>query len=92
MSAINDEKKNNSMKGDFKITTLIAFIVRMASESLVFFNDCITKKENAKYTPPINPKLIIAISSSHKGKENILNTISKSTNNYPAKIDQCICS
>lgn len=75
MSAINDEKKNSSMKGDFKITTLIAFMVRMASESLFFFNDCITKKENAKYTPPINPKLIIAISSSHKGKEIILNII-----------------
>jgi hypothetical protein len=74
------KKKNNSIKGDFKITTLIAFIVRMASESPVFFNDCITKKENAKYTPPINPKLMIAISSSHKGKKIILKSIFKITN------------
>ena len=80
MSAINDEKKNNSIKGDFKITTLIAFIVRMASKSLVFFNDFMTKKENAKYTPPINPKLIIAISASPKGKEIILKSIFKITN------------
>ena len=37
MSAINDEKKNNNIKGDFKITRLIVFIVRMASGALVFF-------------------------------------------------------
>ena len=60
MKAINDEKKNNNIKGDFKITRLIVFIVRMALGALVFFKDCITKNENAKYTPPINPKLIIA--------------------------------
>ena len=37
MKAINDEKKNKNIKGDFKITRLIVFIVRMASEALVFF-------------------------------------------------------
>jgi len=48
IKAINDEKKNNSIKGDFKITRLIVFIVRIAFEALVFFKDCITKNENAK--------------------------------------------
>ena len=78
MKAINDEKKNKNIKGDFKITRLIVFIVRMASEALVFFKDCITKNENAKYTPPINPKLIIAISSSNKSKDIISKSIFKS--------------
>ena len=81
----NDEKKNNSIKGDFKITRLIVFIVRMASEALVFFKDCITKNENAKYTPPINPKLIIAISSSHKSKDIISKSIFKSTHHTTNK-------
>ncbi len=79
MKAINDEKKNNNIKGDFKITRLIVFIVRMALGALVFFKDCITKNENAKYTPPINPKLIIATLSSHKSRDIILKSIFKST-------------
>ena len=82
MKAINDEKKNSIIKGDFKITRLIVFIVRMASGALVFFKDCITKNENAKYTPPINPKLIIATLSSHKRREIILRSIFKS-NHHP---------
>ena len=48
MHAISDEKINKNMKGDFRITKLIAFIVRMASDELVLFKDCITKNENAK--------------------------------------------
>ena len=79
MKAINDDKKNSIIKGDFKITRLIVFIVRMASGALVFFKDCITKNENAKYTPPINPKLIIATLSSHKSINIILKSISKFT-------------
>ena len=79
MKAINDEKKNSIIKGDFKITRLIVFIVRMASDALVFFKDCITKNENAKYTPPINPKLIIATLSSHTSRDIILRSIFKST-------------
>ena len=79
MKAINDEKENSIIKGDFKITRLIVFIVRMASGALVFFKDCITKNENAKYTPPINPKLIIATLSSHTSREIILKSIFKST-------------
>jgi hypothetical protein len=82
MEAMNDEKKNKSIKGDFRITEFIEFIVRMASGWLTLFKDCITKKENAKYTPPIKPKLIIAISSSHKSKEIILKSIFKS-NHHP---------
>ena len=50
MRAMNDEKKNNNIKGDFKITRLIEFIVRIASKSLVVFKDCIMKKEKAKYS------------------------------------------
>jgi len=76
---MNDEKKNKSIKGDFRITEFIEFIVRMASGWLTLFKDCITKKENAKYTPPINPKLIIAISSIHKSKDIILKSILKIT-------------
>ena len=79
MKAINDEKKNSIIKGDFKITRLIVFIVRMALGALVFFKDCITKNENAKYTPPINPKLIIATLSSHTSIDIILKSIFKST-------------
>ena len=82
MKAINDEKKNNNIKGDFKITRLIVFIVRMALGALVFFKDCITKNENAKYTPPINPKLIIATFSSHKNRDIILKSIFKSTHHH----------
>ena len=82
---MNDEKKNNNIKGDFKITLLITFIVLIASEALVFFKDCITKNENAKYTPPINPKLIIATLSSHKSinikLKSILKYIHHTTNN-----------
>ena len=37
MKATSDEKKNNNIKGDFKINWLIIFIVRMASGALVFF-------------------------------------------------------
>ena len=48
MEAMNDEKKNKSIKGDFRITEFIEFIVRMASVWLTLFKDCITKKENAK--------------------------------------------
>ena len=87
MKAINDEKKNSIIKGDFKITRLIVFIVRMASGALVFFKDCITKNENAKYTPPINPKQIIATLSNHTDRDIILKSIFKSihhpTNNKP---------
>jgi hypothetical protein len=90
MSAINDEKKNNNIKGDFKITRLIVFIVRMASGALVFFKDCITKNENAKYTPPINPKLIIATFSSYKSRDIILKSIFKSTHhNINKKPHEC---
>ena len=78
MKAINDEKKNSIIKGEFKITRLIVFIVRMASGALVFFKDCITKNENAKYTPPINPKLIIATLSNHTSRDIILKSIFKS--------------
>ena len=79
MKATSDEKKNNNIKGDFKINWLIIFIVRMASGALVFFKDSITKNENAKYTPPIKPKLIIATLSSHKSIDIILKSIFKST-------------
>ena len=48
IQAINDEKKNKNIKGDFRITEFIEVIVRMASEWLTLFKDCITKKENAK--------------------------------------------
>ena len=48
MKAMNDEKKNRNIKGDFRITEFIEFIVRMASVWLTLFKDCITKKENAK--------------------------------------------
>ena len=48
MEAMNDEKKNKSIKGDFRITEFIEFIVRMASVWHTLFKDCITKKENAK--------------------------------------------
>ena len=85
MKAINDEKKNSIIKGDFKITRLIVFIVRMASDALVFFKDCITKNENAKYTPPINPKLIIATLSSHTSRDIILKSIFKSTHHLGNK-------
>jgi len=78
INAINDEKKNSPIKGDFKMTRFIEFMARIASEELIFLNDCITKKENAKYTPPINPKLIIAISSIHESKEIILKFILES--------------
>ena len=85
MKAMNDEK-NKNIKGDFKITEFIVFIVRMASEWLTsFFKDCITKNENAKYTPPINPKLIIATSSSHTSRDIILKSILKSTHHSTNK-------
>ena len=48
MKAMNDERKNRNIKGDFRMTEFIEFIVRMASEWLTLFKDCITKKENAK--------------------------------------------
>ena len=48
MRAINDDRKNKNIKGDFRMTEFIEFIVRMASEWLTLFKDCITKKENAK--------------------------------------------
>ena len=48
MKAMNEERKNRNIKGDFRITEFIEFIVRMASEWLTLFKDCITKKENAK--------------------------------------------
>ena len=48
MKAMNDERMNRKIKGDFRITEFIEFIVRMASEWLTLFKDCITKKENAK--------------------------------------------
>ena len=48
MKAMSDERKNRNIKGDFRITEFIEFIVRMASEWLTLFKDCITKKENAK--------------------------------------------
>jgi hypothetical protein len=54
----------------------------MALGALVFFKDCITKNENAKYTPPINPKLIIATLSSHKSRDIILKSIFKSTHHH----------
>ena len=82
---MNDEKKNKSIKGDFRITEFIEFIVRMASIWLTLFKDCITKKENAKYTPPINPKLIIATLSSHKSRDIILKSIFKSTHHHVNK-------
>ena len=85
MKAMNDEKKNKSIKGDFRITEFIEFIIRIASEWLALFRDCMTKKENAKYTPPINPKLIIAISSIQKSIEIILKSIFKSTNHLTNK-------
>jgi len=48
MKAMNEDRKNKNIKGDFRITEFIKFIVRMASEWLTLFKDCITKKENAK--------------------------------------------
>ena len=48
MKAMNEDRKNKNIKGDFRITEFIEFIVRMASEWLTLFKDCITKKENAK--------------------------------------------
>ena len=48
MKAMNDDRKNKNIKGDFRMTMFIEFIVRMASEWLTLFKDCITKKENAK--------------------------------------------
>ena len=48
MKAMNDDRKNKNIKGDFRMTEFIEFIVRMASEWLTLFKDCITKKENAK--------------------------------------------
>ena len=46
IAAINDEKKNKNIKGYFKITELIEFIIQIASRWLIFLNECITKKEN----------------------------------------------
>jgi len=51
--AKNVEPKKRAINGDFKITLLMATIVLMASVLFNSFNDCITKKEKAKYTPPI---------------------------------------
>ena len=58
--AKNVEPKKRVINGDFKIILLMATIVLMASVLFNSFNDCITKKEKAKYTPPIKPKLAIA--------------------------------
>jgi hypothetical protein len=45
MEAMNDEKKSKRIKGDFRITEFIEFIVRMASGWLTLFKDCIKKKK-----------------------------------------------
>ena len=37
MKAMNDDRKNRNIKGDFRITEFIEFIVRMASEWLTLF-------------------------------------------------------
>ena len=38
INAINDEKKNSTIKGDFKMTRFIEFMARIASEQLIFLN------------------------------------------------------